>query len=108
MASKAVDKGGKVWNEESIKELLRTSDKAVYRALVLIFENQTADEQNTESTHYHNRVGFRPQDAFILSEYANWYQKRGSLTPKQLEWARKLIAKYWRQLLPAIERKAAA
>lgn len=72
-----------------IVELLKTNDRAVARALVVLNERQTADEQASENTRYHNGRGFRPCHARMGTSMAKFYQRRGYLTPKQVA--------YWRQ-----------
>lgn len=99
---------------KAIIELLRTNDKAVCRALVVLNERQTADEQVSETTRHHNNRGFRPCHARMGTSMAKFYTKRGYLTPKQIAYWRKegkegmRIAIYWRQLLDAAHKKKAA
>jgi hypothetical protein len=76
------------WNKEKIVELLSKNDVAVGRALVRLNENQTADEQASEDTKYRNGMGFRPCHARMGTSMAKFYEKRGYLTKKQVD--------YWR------------
>lgn len=101
--------------KEAITHLLATNDKAVARALLVVYANQTSDEQRSEETKYHNGEGFRPCHARIGTSMAEFYAARGYLSPKQIAYWRKAdrkgnmrIAIYWRQLAEAAERKAAA
>lgn len=71
-----------------IIQLLRTNDRAVARALVVLNERQTATEQVSESTINHNGEGFRPCNARMGTSMANFYLRNGYLTPKQVA--------YWR------------
>ena len=97
-----------------IVEMLRTNDKAVARALVVLYERQTADEKATENTRHHNNQGFRPCHARMGTSMAKFYLARGYLTPKQIAYWRKegkegmRLSIYWRQLLDAAHKKAAA
>lgn len=97
-----------------IVDMLRTNDKAVARALVVLFERQTADEQATEHTRHHNGRGFRPCHARMGTSMAKFYLQRGFLTPKQIAYWRRegkegmRIAIYWKQLLDAAHKKQAA
>lgn len=98
-----------------IVKLLETSDKAVARALVVLYERQTADEKATQDTRHDNGRGFRPCDARMGTSMAEFYLRRGYLTPKQLAYWRRpekrggmKIAVYWKQLLDAAHKKAAA
>lgn len=102
-------------DKAAIANLLATNDKAVGRALVVLMNNQTADEQRTETTRVHNGMGFRPCHAYMGTRMAKFYAERGYLTPKQIAyWHRKMksgdtkLTIYWKQLSEAAERKAAA
>ena len=100
---------------ESIRELLRTNDRAVGRALLALNARQTADEQQQEVTKYHNEQGFKPCHAKRGTGMAQFYAKAGFLTPKQLAWWRAVtpssksrIEVYAAQLLKVAEQKKAA
>jgi hypothetical protein len=97
---------------EGITELLRTSDKAVERALMVVFNNQTADEQNTGAVVHHNGRGFIFYHAEIGTSMVKQLQRRGFLTQGQISFWRKRngrgimnIALYWRQLIEAAKAK---
>lgn len=77
------------WNKDKIVHLLETNDKAVARALVRLNANQTADEQDQETVKYQNGKGFRPCHARMGSSMAKFFEKRGYLTQKQVEYWRK-------------------
>ncbi len=98
--------------KEDIIKLLQTDDRAVIRALLVLHDRQTTDEQSSEDTRYHNGVGFKSCDARMGSSMAKFFQRNGYLTPKQISYWRKLdkrgnmrIAAYWKQLLAAAEEK---
>lgn len=97
-----------------IVKLLETNDKAVARALVVLYERQTADEKVSEHTKHHNNRGFRPCHARMGTSMAKFYLARGYLSPKQIAYWRKRgkegmrISIYWKQLLDAAHKKAAA
>ena len=100
------------WNRTKIANLLATNNKAVERALIIIFNNQEADEQACDMTSKANGVGFTAFDADIFSSFAKHILKGRSLSVKQMEIARKQdkfgnmkIAKYWKQLQAEIVRK---
>jgi hypothetical protein len=102
-------------NRESITALLARNDNAVERALLVLFDRQTADEQMTDATRQHNGRGFTAFDAEIFSSFAKQVRQGRTLSPKQLALARKpdkfgnpRIARYWSQLLEAAEAKQAA
>ena len=75
-------------SKESIVQLLKTNDKAVTRALVVINARQTSDEQATEGTKYSNGRGFRPYHARMGTSMAKFFERNGYLSAKQLA--------YWR------------
>ena len=74
--------------KQDIIALLKTNDRAIARALVALNQRQTDSEQATEETRYRNGQGFRPCNARMGTSMANFYQKRGYLTDKQIA--------YWR------------
>lgn len=87
------------WSKEAIQTMLATNDKAVCRALVAIYSRQTEHEKCIGQTKEHNGVGFSAFDAEFLSSLAEQVKTRGTLSPRQLELARKKVKSYWRQLL---------
>lgn len=100
---------------ESIKHLLATNDRAVGRALVVLKNRQTGDEQRSKSTKYHNGRGFRPAHARLGCDMANFFESRGFMTPRQVAYWRHTmrdgnsrIEIYARQLLEEAQAKAAA
>jgi hypothetical protein len=88
----------KIWTAEEIKVLLAESDKAVARAILAIYNLQTADEQSIKETTEHNGVGYNGVDANFMSSLAQFYQSKGFLTAGQLKYGRKAIMKYAGQL----------
>ena len=81
-----------------IQNLLDTNDLAVGRALLVMFDRQTSNEQLAERTADKNDIGFSGVDAEICSSFAKQYKSRGFLSPKQMVIARKKMKKYWKQL----------
>jgi hypothetical protein len=101
-------------NKESIVSLLATNDRAVARALVVLNQRQTADEQMTEHTTHQNGRGFRPCHARMGTSMAKFFERNGYLTIKQVSYWRKTdrsgamrIGIYWAQLIEEAARKAA-
>ena len=78
-------------SKDEIVELLRTNDRALARALVVLNERQTADEQIQEETRVQNGQGFRPCNARMGTSMAKFFLARGFLTPKQIAYWRKPI-----------------
>ena len=83
---------------EIMRENLSTNASWALRGLIRIFELQTAEEQNSDITVEHNGVGFSGVDAEILSSLAKQYQRRGSLSSKQMDLLFKKMPKYAKQL----------
>lgn len=101
--------------KSGIVELLKTDPRAVARALVVLNERQTSDEQAAEDTRYRNGRGFRPCHARMGTSMAKFFASRGYLTEKQINYWRKTdragnmrIGIYAGQLLEAAEAKRAA
>lgn len=100
-------------NKESIVSLLKNDKRAVARALVVLYERQTSDEQAQEGTRHLNGRGFRPCHARMGSSMAKQFMKYGSLSDKQISYWRvpdatgsMRIGIYWAQLLEEAELKA--
>lgn len=110
MTKKSILVKGRQWTQEDVKALLTTSDRAVKRALVVIWERQTEAEKVSNETHENNGIGFNGVDAFILSRFVeqmkekgtrekqNWKMGEAWLSPKQMVIARKKIMKYSGQI----------
>lgn len=91
-----------------VTHLLLTNDRAVARALVVLYQRQTADEQSAASTRYSNGVGFNATDAKLGSDLAKRVIEGWRLTPGQMAAARRMLIKYGGQLVAAAEAKAAS
>lgn len=101
-------------NKEQIVELLRTNDKAVARALVVLTARQTNDEQVSEQTRYLNGRGYRPCHARMGASMSKFFEQRGYLSSKQIAYWRAKdktgsmrIGIYAGQLLEEAQEKAA-
>jgi len=102
-------------SKDELLVLLKTNDKAVARALVVLNNRQTLDEQATQGTRYLNGMGFRPCHARMGTSMAKFYERTGYLTPKQVSYWRSTdksgamrIGLYWRQILEEAEVKEKA
>lgn len=97
--------------KENIVNLLKTNDKAIGRALVVLKNRQTYDEQSAQTTKHHNNKGFRPCHARMGTSMANFFEKNGYLSPKQIAYWRvegkegMRIGIYSRQLIEEAELK---
>ena len=84
---------------EQLRHRLASNDRWALRALLRIYQNQTADEQCREATIERNGIGFTGPDAEILSSFARQYQRRGCLRPKQMAILHRRIPAYARQIV---------
>jgi hypothetical protein len=104
---------------ESLQDMLDNNPQAkvaqvVGRALVVLFKNQTRDEQAMNSTNKDNGIGFTGADAHSGSITAKYFMKHGTLLDWQVErWTRPAasgfsrITKYHKQLNEAALAKRA-
>ena len=86
------------WTPEAIKEKLLTNQTWLERAIVAIYEKQTASERATEATLIRNDIGFNAVDAHTGSYMAKWIKSGKRLSGKFLDKARKMMPKYAVQL----------
>lgn len=77
--------------------------KVTYRALRVVYSNQTADEQMAQATAHNNGTGFNGTDAQILSDVAEGAEKYQSLTGKQARFVARKLVKYSRQIAAAVK-----
>lgn len=90
---------------DTIKEKLASDPRWVERAIVVLFERQTLEEQQSECTTDANGIGFNAFDAKTLSYYANWIRGGNRLSGKYLDNAFKMVPKYAKQILSIINSK---
>lgn len=103
--------------KESLTALVTNTDQrkqitAIGRALVVILNNQTMDEQQEGSTKESNGIGFTGADAHSGTITAKYYLKHGTLRDFQIKmWTAKnstgtlRVCKYWKQLNDAAIKK---
>jgi hypothetical protein len=84
---------------QALRQKLASDGRWAQRALLAIFKNQTADEQDGAQVKYHNNMGFRVMDAEILTSFAESLAHYGRLTEKQMRIVHKLMPIYARQLI---------
>ena len=97
--SEQVIVNGKALDKESLKDLLDRNDKAVYRAILLIYSFQTDEEKYMGTTKTVNGKGFSKFDVEVLSSFAMQLRRGQELTLKQMYVARPKIKKYVGQIL---------
>ena len=103
--SEQVIVNGKTWDKESLKDLLDRNDKAVYRAILLIYSFQTDEEKYMGTTKTVNGKGFSKFDVEVLSSFAMQLRRGQELTLKQMYVARPKIKKYVGQILQYMKNK---
>lgn len=86
-------------SQDFIHGQLDGSQKAVEVALIAIYERQTQEEKVGAYAIQTNGVGFSKFDAEFCTSLVQQLNRGRSLTPRQLEVARKKIKRYWRQLI---------
>lgn len=92
--------------DESIRTLLTSNDKAVRRALVVLFERQTTDEQATDAARHSNNKGFNHADAKQGSRMARVVLSGRPLASWNMARARTILHKYAGQLARIANEKA--
>ncbi|ATS92371.1 hypothetical protein DLP05_115 [Stenotrophomonas phage vB_SmaS_DLP_5] len=85
--------------KEEIQALLDSNDRAVYRAIILINDRQTASEKAHNAAEEENGEGWSKFDAEFMSNMAHAIRQYGKLTERQMEFARPKIKRYWKQLM---------
>ena len=88
----------KEWRRE-LQALIIVSDVALERAILRIWEQQTAIEQETGEAILVDGVGFNKFDAPLMSKYAKQLIAKMHLTNSQKAKARAIMPKYWKQLM---------
>ena len=64
----------KIWTRPEIDAMLNSNDKAVERAMIILFKLQTSHERSTASTNVQNGVGFNMVSATVGTRFARWLQ----------------------------------
>lgn len=81
-----------------LKELINENERFTVWALLEVFKNQTSVEQECQATIDLNGIGFSGVDAEILTSFAQQYQRRQSLSDKQMAIARRRVPAYAAQI----------
>ena len=83
----------------SLREQLSNRPAQALKALIILFNRQTLDEQADADVHYNNGIGFTRKDSKILTSIAKQYINGKSLSGSQLFIVMRLVPKYARQLV---------
>lgn len=86
------------WNKWNIRAKLATDFKWCRRALIVLYQRQTADEQSATRTKHDNDRGFNQPDAPLGSRLARKAMTPQLFEPNEVIAARKLLMKYAGQL----------
>ena len=78
---------------------LAKSDTWVIRGLLVIYNNQTRDEQNILANSHANGIGFTSADARFMTLMAQYYIKHKKFSTQQMLIVRKNMMKYASQLV---------
>jgi hypothetical protein len=84
---------------EFLKSGISTKVHWARRALIIVYNNQTASEQNNGHTIENNGVGFSGADSEFLSSLAEQLITKKSISAKQDQMVMKLMPKYTKQVL---------
>jgi hypothetical protein len=82
-----------------LKAQLATRPRQAIKGLMRIYANQTESEQASGGVIVNNGIGFVHVDSEILTSFAKQYEKKGSLSEKQMAILYKKMPKYAGQLI---------
>lgn len=91
-----------------LQQLLRSNDRALYRACVAIYRRQTAAEQLQGKAIEDDGKGFTKYDAPVLSRIAVDLLHGRPLSQRDYDTLRRAMPKYWRQLMVISQSKMQA
>ena len=94
----------KQW-EGYLKNLIKINDRALFKAIILIYDMQTNEEKNTGSSVEENNVGFSKVDAYEMGVIAKKIKRGDPLTKGEIAKSRNKMPKYWKQLMIISKRK---
>lgn len=84
--------------KDELLECINSDANWVVGALVTLYQKQTMEEQAVKGTWHQNNEGFNAVDAGVMSNMAQFYERRGYLTDKQIHYVRRKLRKYLAQL----------
>lgn len=90
-----------------LQNLVKTNDKALLRSILVIYNNQTDEEQVTGESTEENDVGFTKWDAKEMTAIAKKIQRHEALTKGELAKSRNKMCKYWKQLMVVSQKTVA-
>lgn len=99
MQADKLPEAGPATDYDELAAQINQDDHYVIGAVIRLHQMQTDSERRQGVTKELNGVGFNGLDAPILSSFAEFYNSKGFLTPKQIAFARGAVKKYIHQLL---------
>jgi len=94
--------------KHTVVHALMTNPMAVEKAIVMLYDLQTEDEQSTRNTKHDNRRGFNTAHAKLGTYLARWIKSGRHLTGHYVDQGRQIALYYaGTQLLAAAKVKAA-
>lgn len=93
------------YTKEVIMTNLSSNPRWIERGLIVLYERQTRDEQESHSTNVFNKIGFNKPDSSYLSYCAKWVLSGRPLSGRHLEKCGQKLPKYWKQIKTLIESK---
>ena len=93
------------YTKEYIQAKLSTDIRWIEKAVLVLFERQTDDEQTNKVTRWENGRGFNSSDSRYLTYVSNYLLGGRHLSGRHLEKVASKMPKYWRQILEEIQIK---
>ncbi len=86
-------------NKETISEMLNRASNTELEIFWIpkIISNQTRDEERSEETIEHNRIGLNGADGKIITSIYHQIQRGKHLSERQAFTVKKRLRKYWKQ-----------
>ena len=88
-----------------IQKLLYTNQKALLKALIVLYDFQEADEKMYGAAIHENKVGFSKNDSEILSKIAEKFISGQKLTQHEYYIVQTKIPHYWKQIMWRMKEK---
>lgn len=88
-----------------LQKLIKTNNKALLKAIKIVYDNQTPEEKAWYSSCEYNGKGFNRWDSGEMSAIAEKIKKKEQLKPNEIIHSRFVMPKYWKQLMEESKRK---
>lgn len=94
----------KQW-KDYIQKLLYTNQKALLKALIVLYNYQETDEKILGVAIHENKVGFSKNDSEVLTKIAEKFVSGKKLTITEFYTVQSRVPKYWKQIMWRIKAK---